>query len=250
MFIEVESLSFKYGSRQALRDINVRLARGVTGLLGPNGAGKSTLLNVVAGIDKPATGTVRVVDGSANSALLRGKVGYLPQRFTFATELTVRDTVAYAAWVNGRRGRDLDTLVEKSLHSVGLSEKRDQRVRSLSGGQRQRLGIATALAHEPAILILDEPTVGLDPQQRLRVREVIKGIGATTPVVLSTHLVEDITYLCRDVVILVSGRLAYQGTVVDMATRLLYQTGTVDESLGSDVERAYSLLLEELAPDE
>lgn len=244
MRVELDTVGFSYGRRtNALTDVSLRIGSGVTGLLGPNGAGKTTLLNLLTGVARPQQGSIHYVDVNDKSPVGTTKIGYLPQRFSFAGEMRVADTVRYAAWVNGRGRGELTALVGRALDLVGLDDRARDRVRSLSGGQRQRLGIATALAHEPNLVVLDEPTVGLDPAQRLRLRETIVAIGATRPVVLSTHLVEDVTHVCGHVAVLARGHLAFSGTTEQLAARV--DAAATADGLGSPMERAYVALLSE-----
>ncbi|SDC85437.1 ATP-binding cassette domain-containing protein [Actinokineospora iranica] len=237
----VENVGFTYGRKQALSDVNWAVDTGITGLLGPNGAGKTTLLNLLAGLAKPTTGRI-VVDDTGRSSSPR--VGFVPQRFSLAGEMKVRDTVAYAAWVNGVPRKECPDASAKALAAVQLDEFATSRVRSLSGGQRQRLGVAAALAHEPDILVLDEPTVGLDPGQRLRLREVIADLGSSRTVLLSTHLIEDVSHLCKRVGVLAKGKLVFDGTEAELTTMI----GDVqlDGTLGSSFERGYLELINRL----
>jgi ABC-2 type transport system ATP-binding protein len=186
----------RFGSVLAVDNIDLALGAGVVGLLGPNGAGKTTLLSVLAGAIRPTTGEVRVAGHDVGTVsgrrAFRGSVGYLPQRFDLAGNMTVADSVRYAAWCNGVASSRVNQAADGALALVELSERAKFRVRRLSGGQRQRLGLAAALAHGPQILLLDEPTVGLDPDQRIRFRGYLRAVGQTTSVLLATHLLEDV----------------------------------------------------------
>ncbi|GAA2713127.1 ATP-binding cassette domain-containing protein [Actinoplanes palleronii] len=241
MNLTVERVSAGYGHVRVLDELSWRIPPGVTGLLGPNGAGKTTLLHLLAGITRPWQGAITARDGSA-SVLSTGKeysrrVGFLPQHFTFAEEMRVLDTATYAAWVNGVPKRDCPAAAWAALEQVDLHSKSRDRVKSLSGGQRQRLGLATALAHEPDLLILDEPTVGLDPAQRLRLREAITSIGARRTVVISTHLIEDVTYMCDRVGVLAAGKMAFDDTIDELAKLVDEDAG---HGFGSAFEQAYA----------
>ncbi|WP_312865089.1 ATP-binding cassette domain-containing protein [Saccharothrix tamanrassetensis] len=214
---------------------------GVTGLLGPNGAGKTTLLSLLVGLEKPDSGVLRF-EGATS-----GAIGFVPQRFSLVGGMRVLDTVAYAAWVNGVDRVDCAVAAVRALAAVRLDDLAAARVRTLSGGQRQRLGVAAALAHEPDLLVLDEPTVGLDPAQRMRLREVIADIGRTRTVLLSTHLIEDISHLCQRVGVLAEGRLVFDGTEAEL-TDLVDSTPSPGV-LGSPFERAYHALVAKLGAD-
>jgi ABC-2 type transport system ATP-binding protein len=169
--ITLSSIGFAYGHTTVLRDINWRIRPGVTGLLGENGAGKTTLLSVLVGLRRPKSGSITMTDGA------QPKFGFVPQQFSLPGEMRAADCVMYTAWINGVSRGECAAAAERALAQVNLADKARSRVRSLSGGQRQRLGLAAGLAHEPDVLVLDEPTVGLDPAQRVRVREVIADIG-------------------------------------------------------------------------
>jgi ABC-2 type transport system ATP-binding protein len=251
MKIKVTDVSAGYGRVVVLSDLNWLIVPGVNGLLGPNGAGKTTLLHLLAGITRPWHGTITAdADGASVPSTHKSyarRIGFVPQHFTFAAEMRLLDTVTYAAWVNGVPRKNCVPAALTALGQVNLAEKAQLRVRSLSGGQRQRLGLATALAHDPELLILDEPTVGLDPTQRLRLREVIASVGADRPVVLSTHLVEDVTHLCQRVGILAGGRMAFDDNV-DALARLVAH-GDPGHGPGSAFEQAYAGIVERLGGD-
>ncbi|GGP34687.1 ATP-binding cassette domain-containing protein [Saccharothrix coeruleofusca] len=240
MLVHVERVGFSYGRTEILRGVDWRIGLGVTGLLGPNGAGKTTLLNLLVGLARPTGGTITMRDGDRGAGFA---VGFVPQRFSLAGEMRVLDTVAYAAWVNGVAREDCGKAAGTALEMVGLSDNARTRVRALSGGQRQRVGIAAALAHQPRLLVLDEPTAGLDPGQRLRLREVVAAIGATRAVLLSTHLIEDISHLCDRVGVLAGGRLVFDGTERELTALIDDTDATAAASAGSRFERAYDALI-------
>jgi len=239
--VSVEEVSFRYGRALALSSVSWRIDPGVNGLLGPNGAGKTTLLNLLVGIARPDEGFIRRGGVASARAGGVGRVGFMPQRFSVAGEMRVLDTVMYAAWINGVSSRDCPEAAVQALRTVRLDDLASRRVRQLSGGQRQRLGLAAALAHRPDFVVLDEPTVGLDPSQRLRVREIIAEIGQTRTVVLSTHLVEDIVHLCTSVAVLAQGRMAFVGSVDELSS--LIESSQPTGHLGSAFERSYDSLI-------
>ncbi|SDY89045.1 ABC-2 type transport system ATP-binding protein [Amycolatopsis xylanica] len=243
MQISLDDLGFAYGRKTALHEVKWVIDAGVTGLLGPNGAGKTTLLSVLIGLLRPKSGTVTIRDAEGG-AVVSPRFGFVPQRFSLAGEMRVADTVSYTAWINGVPRRECAAAAEQALRAVALADKADVRVRSLSGGQRQRLGLAAGIAHDPEVLVLDEPTAGLDPGQRLRVREVIDGIGRTRTVLLSTHLLEDVEHLCQRVGVLVNGRIVFTGTVEELAA--VMDEGSARAGLGSRFERGYDTLIDTL----
>lgn len=240
MRILIDNVGFRYGRKTVLTGVNWSIGSGVTGLLGPNGAGKTTLLNLLVGLAQPDSGRLEFEGRDRES----GAVGFVPQRFSLVGGMRVLDTIVYSAWVNGVPERQCAAAAETALRTVHLEDLLNTRVRSLSGGQRQRVGVAAALAHEPGVLVLDEPTVGLDPAQRLRLREVIAEIGRTRTVLLSTHLIEDISHLCERVGVLAEGRLVFDGTEAEL-TGLIEDTDSVG-GLGSPFERAYRALVDRL----
>lgn len=198
----------------ALDDVSLALKPGVSGLLGPNGAGKSTLLRVLATLQVPDSGSIRFVDDAGEFDVLqdpqrlRRSLGYLPQDFGLYPTLSVEQVLSHFCGLKGATERDERAAwVESLLASTNLLEKRRATVRALSGGMRQRLGLAIALAGDPALLLLDEPTAGLDPGERRRIYNVLAQVGARTVVLLSTHLTEDVRSACARFAILHRGRI-------------------------------------------
>ncbi|MEU6642696.1 ATP-binding cassette domain-containing protein [Saccharomonospora sp. NPDC046836] len=244
MDIKLEGIEFSYGRKQVLRNLNWVIRPGVTGLLGENGAGKTTLLSVLIGLLRPKAGTVSLSDSTGSLP----RFGFVPQRFSTPPEMRVIDTVSYATWVNGVGRKEADQAALTALEAVNLADRASARARSLSGGQRQRLGLAAGLAHDPDVLVLDEPTVGLDPTQRVRVREVIAALGRSRTVLLSTHVLEDVHHLCERVGVLAGGRIAFDGTVTEVKDAMANATEP-DSGLESALERGYRTLLETLGDD-
>ncbi|GGQ63585.1 MULTISPECIES: ABC transporter ATP-binding protein [Streptomyces] len=217
-------LSLRYGGTRALDGVSLRLTRGVTGLLGPNGAGKTTLLRVLATAVPPDGGAFTALGhdpGTTSGRLgLRRTLGYLPQTPGFHPDFTAFEFVDYVAILKeltdrGARLRE----VRRVLEAVDLSEVRGKRIKRLSGGMRQRVALAAALVGDPGFLVLDEPTVGLDPEQRMRFRELIAQAGEGRTVLLSTHQTEDVAMLCHRVVVLARGRVRFEGTPADLTAR-------------------------------
>ncbi|MFH0176243.1 ABC transporter ATP-binding protein [Streptomyces cacaoi] len=217
-------LSLRFGGTRALDGVSLRLTRGVTGLLGPNGAGKTTLLRVLATAVPPDGGAFTALGhdpGTSTGRLaLRRTLGYLPQTPGFHPDFTAFEFVDYVAILKeltdrGARLRE----VRRVLEAVDLSEVRGMRIKRLSGGMRQRVALAAALLGEPGFLVLDEPTVGLDPEQRMRFRELIAQAGEGRTVLLSTHQTEDVAMLCHRVVVLAEGRVRFEGTPADLTAR-------------------------------
>ncbi|BDZ56811.1 ABC transporter ATP-binding protein [Barrientosiimonas endolithica] len=220
MGVEVRGLTVAYRRRNALSDVSLAAAPGVTALLGPNGAGKTTLLSVLA-TAQPVGAGVAFVDGQdvgtrEGRAAARDVLGWLPQRFDLAGGMSLLDTVAFAAWANGVAEREVFGHASAALDRVDLAGRGRERVRTLSGGQRQRLGLAAATAHGPSVLLLDEPTAGLDPEQRVHFRRSVRSATDAT-VLLSTHLLDDAVQAADQVVILAEGTVRFVGSPDDLA---------------------------------
>lgn len=214
VLVEVDDLRFAYRRRPVLTGASWRVGAGVTALLGPNGAGKTTLIRCMAGLLRADGGDVRIAGRSIREgAPVQRRLGYVPQNPSLPSLARVRDVVAYAAWLSDVTGLEADRQVAWAMDAMDVRDLAHRRVRTLSGGQRQRVALATGIVHDPAVLILDEPTVGLDPGQRLKVREVIQSIGRERPVVLSTHMTEDVQHVATSVGVLVAGGIQYHGSV-------------------------------------
>jgi ABC-2 type transport system ATP-binding protein len=215
--VEMKGVSKSFRSTQALDDVTLSIGPGVTGLLGPNGAGKTTLLRIAATVLAPDRGDVRVLGHdpaeTEGRLAIRRRLGYFPQEPGYYANLSAFDFIDYIAIlkeITDRRARHDD--VARVLGLVGLTDVMHKRIKSLSGGMRRRVIVAQALLNDPGVLVLDEPTVGLDPEQRLRFRELVSGVAETSPVLLSTHQTEDVAALCHRVVVLDAGRVLFDGT--------------------------------------
>jgi ABC-2 type transport system ATP-binding protein len=220
--VRVDGVSRRYGATRALDEVDLTLERGITGLLGPNGAGKTTLLSILATVGEPDAGQVSAFGldprDAAQRVEIRRRLGYLPQELGYHRHFTVAaflDYVAILKEITDRRRRAQE--VARVLAATGLEDRARTRIRALSGGMRQRLGIAQALLGEPELLILDEPTAGLDPEQRLRFRELLSGLRGDPVIVLSTHQSDDIAAICPRVVVLLRGQVRFTGTPAELA---------------------------------
>ncbi|GGX47894.1 ABC transporter ATP-binding protein [Streptomyces fructofermentans] len=222
--VSASGLRLAHGGVRALDDVSLRLGEGVTGLLGPNGAGKTTLLRVLATALPPDRGALTVLghdpSGPAGRQEVRRALGYLPQTPGFHPDFTsfaFVDHVAILKEMTDRAARHRE--VRRVLDAVDLRDVRGTRIRRLSGGMRQRVALAAALVGDPGFLVLDEPTVGLDPEQRMRFRELIATAGEGRTVLLSTHQTEDVAVLCNRVVVMAAGRVRFEGTPAELTAR-------------------------------
>jgi ABC-type multidrug transport system ATPase subunit len=241
--IVAEALCVRAGRHLAVERLDLTIDTGVHGLLGPNGAGKTTLIKALATVVRPHDGALRLVGVDADSGDLREirrHIGYLPQRFGFYPRYTAREFVEYLAWLKEMPRSAVPAAVDRALDRVGLADRADSQMKTLSGGMVRRVGIAQAIVNDPEILLLDEPTAGLDPEQRVSFRRLLREVGSDSCVVVSTHLVEDVAAACDDAILLDSGRLVFRGSIAELETAA---DSAGDDSAASAVERGYSALL-------
>ncbi|MFF9592328.1 ATP-binding cassette domain-containing protein [Streptomyces sp. NPDC014646] len=240
--VHAEELRVRAGRHLAVDGLDLALKAGVHGVLGPNGAGKTTLMRALSTVIKPVGGSLTLlgarVDGRADLREVRRGLGYLPQQFGFYPRFTVREFVEYMAWLKEMPRTAVPDAVQRAIDRVGLTAKADTRMKALSGGMLRRAGIAQAIVNDPELLLLDEPTVGLDPEQRLDFRDLLRDLGADSCVLVSTHLVEDVVAACTDVILMHEGRLLFQSTPDDLIAR-----GGQGDAGDSPAERGYSALL-------
>jgi ABC-type multidrug transport system ATPase subunit len=234
--ISATGLRVRAGRRMAVDGVDLALTTGVHGLLGPNGAGKTTLIRALATVLRPAGGELSVL-GGASTREIRRRLGYLPQEFGFYRRFTVREFVEYMAWLKEMPKADVPGAVQRAIERAGLADRADDRLKTLSGGMVRRAGIAQAIVNDPAVLLLDEPTAGLDPTQRMQFRELLRSLTDAC-VVVSTHLVEDVAAACTDVVLLDAGRVVFQGAASELAA-----AGGDTDAGDSPMERGYSAII-------
>ena len=212
--LRVEGVGYRYpNGHEALAGIDLALGPGILGLLGPNGAGKSTLMRILATLSRPGSGRItwNGTDIARQPDALRAELGYLPQDFGVYPALSAREFLAYLAAVKGLPLKQARDRVDQCLALVGLSEAADRRLGGFSGGMRQRVGIAQALLNDPRLLIVDEPTVGLDPEERLRFRHLITDLAGQRLVILSTHIVSDIEASATSLAVMARGHRLFHG---------------------------------------
>ncbi len=217
MKISIENLSKIYSpGKKALDDISLEITDGLFGLLGPNGAGKTTLMRILVTLLKPSRGNVRIdqLDIQRDRKMIRRMLGYLPQEFSTFPKIRTWEFLDYSARLAGINSKSQrNTQVDGFLEKVGLFDARDRLAANLSGGMKRRLGIAQALIGDPKILIVDEPTTGLDPEERIRFRNLLTEMAQEERIIiLSTHIVADISSTCHDMALLVDGRVGFKGS--------------------------------------
>jgi len=219
MELIVQKLTKKYKDKTAVSDVSLVLAPGIYGLLGANGAGKTTLMRMICGVLKPTSGGIRLNGKKIQDLGERyyAQLGYMPQDFGFYPDFTAREFMMYMAAVKGLGKGKAKSRTDKLLHMVNLQDVADKKIRSYSGGMKQRLGIAQAELNEPSILILDEPTAGLDPKERVRFRNIISDFAKEKIVILSTHIVSDVAYIADTILMMKQGRFLLQGPMDTVA---------------------------------
>ena len=207
MMLEIKNVSVSYGRKEVLNNVCLSLHEGVYGLLGPNGSGKTTLMRCIAGILNPTSGTI-----SRSSKA----IGYLPQKFGMYKELTVYETLQYFASLKGVVGKQQRDMIMDCLDQVHLADKASTKIQRLSGGMVRRVGIAQALLGNPSVVLVDEPTTGLDPEERIRFKNLISKMQKGRTVLISTHIVEDVDALCDRIIILNRGKVLIEGSADEL----------------------------------
>lgn len=218
MELQMVNLTKRFGDFTAVDDMNIRVTNGVYGLLGVNGAGKTTLMRMICTLLTPTSGQI-LCDGKDILKMegeYRKLLGYLPQEFGFYPEFTVKDYLLYIASLKGIRPAVAKKRVKILLDQVGLTKAENKKMKKLSGGMKRRVGIAQAIINNPKILILDEPTAGLDPMERVRFRNLISELSEERIVILSTHIVSDVEYIANEIWLMKNGRLVQQGSLNDI----------------------------------
>ena len=213
MELKTIELTKKFGSKTAVNHLNVTLTNGVYGLLGANGAGKTTFMRLLCNIQTPTSGKI-VLNGKNIVGLdekYRGLLGYLPQHFGYYPDFTALDFLLYVSALKGLNEKNAKKKSKELLEAVGLSAESKHKIKTFSGGMKQRLGIAQAMLNDPHILILDEPTAGLDPKERVRFRNLISAFAKNRIVILSTHIVSDVEFIAEEIIMMKSGQIVHFG---------------------------------------
>lgn len=211
MELIIDRVSKQFQNKIAVDNISLSLQKGVHGLLGANGAGKTTLMRMICGVLRPDKGTVSLDGFDVSTEKYRSYLGYLPQDFGYYPDFTGQDFLLYMAALKGLNKAQAKSKSEEMLELVSLHEAARKKIKTYSGGMKQRLGIAQVLLNEPRLIVLDEPTAGLDPKERVRFRNLIAEVGKNSIVLLSTHIVSDVEHIADTVLMMKAGQLIYQG---------------------------------------
>jgi ABC-2 type transport system ATP-binding protein len=241
--VELTELTRRFGRTQAVAGITMQAGPGVIGLLGPNGAGKTSLLRMLATVLPPTSGRLRLLERDPaqhkDRREIRRRLGYLPQDLGYYPGFTVAEFVEYFALLKEVPPNQVSRAVAAAIEHVGLGDKARSKLRTLSGGMRRRAGIAQAIVNTPELLLLDEPTAGLDPEQRMAFRVLLRELGERATVIVSTHLVEDVGAACSEVALVDAGEIVFHGTPLELTARG-ERTGAVGDA---PLERGYTAVL-------
>jgi ABC-2 type transport system ATP-binding protein len=243
MNVEITDLTRRFGRTQAVAGVNLETGPGVFGLLGPNGAGKTSLLRMMATVIPPTSGRLRLLGRDPGAygprKEIRRRLGYLPQNLGYYPGFTVVEFVEYFALLKDMPAGRVPGAVATAVEQVDLGDKARAKLRALSGGMLRRVGIAQAIVNEPELLLLDEPTAGLDPEQRVAFRALLRDLGQRATVIVSTHLVEDVGAACSQVALMDQGKIVFHGTPDELTERAAGTAAAGDAPL----ERGYSAVL-------
>ena len=242
MNIEIAGLTRRFGRNQAVAGVDLEAGPGVFGLLGPNGAGKTSMLRMMATVLPPSSGKLRLLDRDPGAygprREIRRRLGYLPQNLGYYPSFTVVEFVEYFALLKEMPAARVPRAVASAIEQVDLGDRAKAKLRTLSGGMLRRVGIAQAIVNEPDLLLLDEPTAGLDPEQRVAFRSLLRDLGQRASVVVSTHLVEDVGAACTEVALMNQGKIVFRGTPDELTAR-----GEGHGVGDAPLERGYSAVL-------
>jgi ABC-2 type transport system ATP-binding protein len=240
--VEGRGVGRHYGRKRVLDDLSFEIDPGVTVLLGPNGAGKTTLLDTIVTLHRPSAGSLRVlgldVTTAAGRRELRRRIGFLPQTFGYFANFTAAEFVQYVGWLKRVPANRLVGAAATALAAVDLVDRAGDKLGTLSGGMLRRVGIAQAIVQEPALVVLDEPAVGLDPIQRIEFRALVRELGRRSTVIVSTHIVDDVRSMADTVMVLSDGTFVFTGSPAELERRAL-----ADVAGDSNLERGYSTVL-------
>ncbi|KIO43308.1 MULTISPECIES: ABC transporter ATP-binding protein [Porphyromonadaceae] len=242
--VKVENLSHRYSVQWAIRDINFEISRnGIYGLLGSNGAGKSTTMNIMCGVLKPTQGSVYIkgIDLRKSPVEAKRHIGFLPQKPPLHMDLTVEEYLVHCANLRWLRGKEVERAVKEVMGKCGITHFKKRLIRNLSGGYQQRVGIAQAIVHDPDFVVLDEPTNGLDPNQIVEIRHLIKEIAEERTVVLSTHILPEVQATCDYIRMIEQGNLVFAGTVDEFDNYIIPNTLLINMAAAPPVDELRSI---------
>jgi ABC-2 type transport system ATP-binding protein len=245
--LEIKNLTKSYGKKNANNNINLTLENGVYGLLGPNGAGKTTLMKQIVTLIKPTAGEITYNGKNIYSIEdeYRGAIGYLPQEFGAYKNFSAKKFLQYVAALKGIDKRESDKKVDELINLVGLYDVRNKAVGKFSGGMKRRVGIAQALLNDPKIIILDEPTAGLDPQERTRFRNLLSEISKDKIIILSTHIISDIESIAKETIMIKNGEIIMKGSHREILSDMngkVYRIRTNDEKQLAEIQNKYKVV--------
>ena len=243
MNVDISELTRRFGRTQAVAGVTMQVGAGVLGLLGPNGAGKTSLLRMIATVIPPSSGRLRLLGRDpavyAQRKQIRRRLGYVPQNLGYYPGFTVAEFIEYFALLKEMPPDRVHHAVATAIEQVDMGDKARAKLRTLSGGMLRRVGIAQAIVNQPELLLMDEPTAGLDPEQRVAFRALLRELGQRATVIVSTHLVEDVGTACTQVALMNQGRIVFRGTPDELTAR-----GTGTNAAGdAPLERGYSAVL-------
>ena len=253
MEIKIEHLNKNYGKRSALKDISLHIPVGMYGLLGENGAGKTTLMRILATMLETSTGTVQINEVDIkNKKEIRKMIGYLPQEFSIYPNMTVYSALDYLGILSELPKHIRKQRINELLRQVNLEQERNKKFKNLSGGMKRRFGIAQALLNNPSILIIDEPTAGLDPEERLRFYNLLSKLAMNRIILLSTHIASDIEATCANVAVLSSGTVIFEGQVknlLQLGYRKVYTTTIMQNELSQFKKKQHVISIHQNGKD-
>ena len=239
MMIEAEHLSKRYGTRLVVDDLSLHVDVGdVLGFIGPNGAGKTTTMKMISGVMPPYAGTVRIdgIDVAASPRLAKSRIGFLPENAPLHMTMTVRAFLAYTGRLHGFGGRELNRRVDRAIERCALNEAAGQEIESLSKGYKRRVCLAQSILHDPKALIMDEPTDGLDPNQKRQIRELILSLRENTAIIISTHILEEVDAVCSRVFLIRHGKTLFDGATDEFRAKA--------DALGTDLAGLFAHMTE------
>ncbi len=256
MSIQIKNLTVRFRNGvTAVNRVNLEIPAGMYGLLGENGAGKTTLMRVLTTVIKPAEGSV-LLDGMSygeqNYEKIQKKIGYLPQEIELYPNLTVRECLEYLGALSGVNKKECRQRLEYYLEKTSLAAHQKKKIRQLSGGMKRRVGLVQALLHEPKVLIVDEPTTGLDPEERIRIRNLLVDFSENRTVLFSTHVVEDLAATCRRLAVMKKGEILYNGSVQELIKRAqghVWRCLVSEEEQAGKLERQYHVTTRQYTED-